>query len=157
MKYMSDVEVQFADIKPSERILLMSHCLRPAQTCPAKYNKRGLICIDDCKESCVIGRLRKMALDLSYKGVCIAPGGSLAIKYVKELQPEGIVAIACSKELEEGVEAVKQWAGNNKIPVILSVPLTKDGCVDTEVNETIALHAIKIGCEDIGKNRSNQR
>jgi hypothetical protein len=155
--HMTDVEVEFAAIKPSERILLMSHCLRPSQTCSAKYNKRGLICIDDCKEPCVIGRLRKIALTLNYKGVCIAPGGSLAIKYVKEFEPEGIVAIACNKELEEGIEAVGQLDNNKKIPVIVTVPLTRDGCVDTEVDEALALHAIRIGCDDINMNNRANR
>ncbi len=145
---MTDEEIQFADIDPSERILLMSHCLRPSQSCNAKYDKKGLICDDNCNELCVIGRLRKIALALNYKGVCIAPGGSLAVKYVKEIVPEGIVAIACHKELEEGIEAVEQLAGEIKAPVVLTVPLTKDGCVDTEVDENVALRAIRIGCKD---------
>lgn len=145
---MTDIEIEFAGIHPSARILLMSHCLRPSQSCPAKYDKRGLICDDKCTEICVIGRLRKTALALNYKGVCIAPGGRLAIKYVKEFEPEGIVAIACHKELEEGTEAVEELAGNKKVPVIITVPLTKDGCVDTEVDENIALQAIRIGCNN---------
>jgi hypothetical protein len=114
---MTDEEIQFANIDPSERILLMSHCLRPSQSCTAKYDKKGLICDDNCKEICVIGRLRKTALSLNYKGVCIAPGGRLAIKYVKEMLPEGIVAIACHKELEEGIEAVAQLGGEKKSPI----------------------------------------
>ena len=143
---MINQEVEFSRIKPSERVLLISHCLRPSQTCTAKYNKSGLVCLDDCKEDCVIGRLRKAALELNYKGICIAPGGSLAIKYVKEYKPDGIVAIACQKELEEGVEAVNELTGQNSNPVIMTVPLTRDGCVDTEVDETLALRTIKIGC-----------
>ena len=145
-KQMNDVEDLFSHTDPAERILLLSHCLRPSQSCPAKYDKRGLICIDDCKEDCVIGRLRKAALELKYKGVCIAPGGSLAIKYVKETKPAGIVAIACRKELQEGVESVREFSDDKDMPVIVSVPLTKDGCVDTEVDETLAMNAIHLGC-----------
>jgi hypothetical protein len=145
-------EGHFSQIDPTDRVLLLSHCLRPSQTCTAKYDKRGLICIDDCKEDCVIGRLRKAALELKYKGVCIAPGGSLAIKYVKETKPAGIVAIACQKELNEGVESVVEFSDKKDMPVIISVPLTKDGCVDTEVDEMLAMKAICLGCPDIEGN-----
>ena len=143
---MTTEEELFSNIDPADRILLLSHCLRPSQSCTAKYDKRGLVCIDDCKEDCVIGRLRKAALRLNYKGVCIAPGGSLAIKYVKETRPAGIVAIACQKELKEGVESVREFSDAYNTPVIISVPLTKDGCVDTEVDERLAMKAIYSGC-----------
>ena len=146
---MTTEEELFSHIDPADRILLLSHCLRPSQSCTAKYDKRGLICTDDCKEDCVIGRLRKAALKLNYRGVCIAPGGSLAIKYVKEKGPSGIVAIACQKELQEGVESVTEFSETNNRPVIISVPLTKDGCVDTEVDEVLAMEAIYLGCPGI--------
>ena len=146
---MTTEEELFSHINPADRILLLSHCLRPSQSCTAKYDKRGLICTDDCKEDCVIGRLRKAALELNYKGICIAPGGSLAVKYVKETKPAGIVAIACQKELREGVESVREFSNANNTPSIISVPLTKDGCVDTEVDETQAMKAIYLGCSNI--------
>jgi hypothetical protein len=149
---MNAIEELLSHIDPADRVLLLSHCLRPSQSCTAKYDKRGLICVDDCKEDCVIGRLRKAALKLKYKGVCIAPGGSLAIKYVKETKPAGIVAIACQKELQEGVESVRELSADKDTPVIVSVPLTKDGCVDTEVDETLAMKAIYLGCPSIESN-----
>jgi hypothetical protein len=77
--------------------------------------------------------------------------GSMAIKFIREKKPEGIVAIACMKELAEGVDAVKELEGNEKdngssnhAPVILSVPLLKDGCVDTEVDEEEAERIISL-------------
>jgi uncharacterized protein len=146
---MTTEEERFSNIDPANRILLLSHCLRPSQSCTAKYDKKGLICTDDCKEDCVIGRLRKAALALNYKGVCIAPGGSLAIKYVKETKPAGIVAIACKKELQEGVESVGEISDDSYKPVIVSVPLTKDGCVDTEVDEKLAEKTIYLGYSSV--------
>jgi hypothetical protein len=146
---MTAEEELFSHIDPAERILLLSHCLRPSQSCNAKYDKSGLICVDNCTEDCVIGRLRKTALELNYKGVCIAPGGSLALKYVKATEPAGIVAIACQKELREGVESVEELSGAHNAPVVVSVPLTKDGCVDTEVNEQLARQTIYLGCQYI--------
>ena len=134
-------------IEPQERVLLLSHCLRPSQTCPAKYNKQGLDCLDDCAEDCAIGRLRRVAVGLGYKGVCIAPGGRLAVRFIQENKPRGIVAIACMKELEEGVQAVSQLAPGAALkPVVLVVPLTTEGCVDTEVDEDRAMKMITLGC-----------
>ena len=144
---MTDVEERLSRVSPSQRILLLSHCLRPSQTCPGKYSKQGLECPDDCAEPCAVGRLRRAALGLGYKGVCIAPGGRLAFKYVKETSPQGIVAIACYKELEEGAKAVRELAGSDELmPPILEVPLTRDGCVDTEVDEEQAIKMITLGC-----------
>lgn len=130
-----------------ERVLLLSHCLRPSQTCPGKVAKRGLVCPEDCTEDCVVGRLRQAALALGYKGVCIASGGSMAVKFVAEQNPRGIVAVACKRELSEGVDAVLGLAaGGQEPPAILVVPLTSDGCVDTEVDEAQAMAAITLGC-----------
>lgn len=103
-------EERLSRIPPSQRILLLPHCLRPSQTCSGKYNKQGLQCSEDCTEDCTTGRLRRAALGLGYKGVCITPGGRLAVNYVKDTHPEAIVAVACQKELEEGLHAVQHLA-----------------------------------------------
>ncbi|MDZ7836786.1 MAG: DUF116 domain-containing protein [Actinomycetota bacterium] len=143
----SQKEEKLAAISPRDRILLISHCLRPSQLCEARVGKQGLECRDGCPNRCTIGRLRILAQKLGYKGVCIAPGGSMALKYIKEKKPKGIVAIACYKELEEGVCAVADTLNQYKIrqlPVIVTVPLTKDGCVDTEVDEEEAERIIRL-------------
>ncbi len=128
-------------------MLLLSQCLRPSQTCPGKMGKKGLACPDGCQEACVIGRLRQAALELGYKGVCIAAGGAMALRFVTENNPRGIVAVACPKELAEGVQAVRDMAGNGaEAPAIVSVPLLADGCVDTQVDEAEVLAAIRLGC-----------
>ena len=36
---MTDIEKQLSQVDPSQRVLLLSHCLRPSQTCPGKYSK----------------------------------------------------------------------------------------------------------------------
>ena len=129
-----------------DRILLISHCLRNSKSCKAQMSKTGLQCRDDCPNPCSIGQLRKLAERKGYKGVCIAPGGSMAIKYVKEKQPRAIIAIACKKELSEGIEAIRELKNKSKfngkdMPIIKTIPLTKDGCVDTEVD---VIYAAKI-------------
>ncbi len=132
---------------PSERVLLLSHCLRPSQTCPGKYTKQGLVCPEGCQESCVVGRLARAARALGYKGVCTAAGGTMAVRFVADNRPRGIVAVACARELEEGVEAVATLCREDMHrPVIVVVPLSRDGCIDTEVDETLALAALAVGC-----------
>jgi hypothetical protein len=134
-------------VDSTERILLLSHCLRPSQTCPGKFDRKGLICPESCEEDCVIARLRQAAISLGYKGVCIAAGGSMALRFVKEYRPRGIVAVACARELEEGVEGVRGMVEDEgEIPAIVVVPLLKDGCVDTVVDEDQAREALSIGC-----------
>jgi hypothetical protein len=131
-------------IPPSGRILLLPHCLRQSKTCEATYNEEGLQCAE-CNVACSINRLRIAALEFGYKGVCVAPGGKLAIKYVKEKQPAAVIAVACDKELADGVRAIK-GLGNGLNIVIIVIPLRKDGCVDTVVDDEEALKAISSGC-----------
>ncbi len=143
----ASIDEGLSKVDPSQRVLLLSHCLRPSQTCPGKFNKKGLICPEDCAEDCVIKRLREAALRIGYKGTCVAAGGAMALKFVREHDPKGIIAIACHRELSEGVEGVKEMTkGELEIPAIVIVPLISDGCVDTEVDEEQALKAISSGC-----------
>jgi len=139
-------EKKLSAIEPDSRVLLLSHCSRPSKSCPGKFSKEGLVCPDDCSEDCAVGRLRRLALKLGYKGVCVAAGGSMAVRFVKKNQPKGIVAVACKKELEEGVCAVRDIAkkSNHSMPVIITIPLLTDGCVDTELDEEEAKRVIKL-------------
>jgi hypothetical protein len=135
-------------IDPEERVLLLPHCLRPSKGCRSQQTRRGLVCPDDCMERCTIRRLRQAALAQGYKGVCVAAGGAMAIRFVAEAQPLAIVAVACQKELAEGVQAVLELGTTEQeAPTIVAVPLTRDGCVDTEVDEGRALAAISMGCQ----------
>ena len=142
---MDNIEEKLALVDTSERILLLPHCLRKSETCQAKYTKHGLECCG-CNPECPVNRLSQAAVKLGYKGVCIAPGGSLAVNYIKEIRPKAIVAVACQKELEEGVQDVRKMGSEDisAIPIVV-VPLSKDGCIDTEVDEEGALEMIALG------------
>jgi len=142
------VEEELAKVAPSQRVLLLSHCQRPSQTCPGKFEKAGLRCPEDCREVCNLALLRSAAIEEGYLGICIAAGGAQALKFVKEKRPGGVVAIACHKELDEGVAAVGTLVGVNyrAMPPVVTVPLLRDGCVDTEVDMEQALAAIRFGC-----------
>jgi squalene-hopene/tetraprenyl-beta-curcumene cyclase len=148
---MDSMVEQLSQINPADRILLLPHCLRQSNTCVAKYNGQGLQC-SACNPDCAVNRLRTAALNYGYKGVCVAPGGRLAVNFVKEKHPEAIVAVACEKELEEGVQGVGELADQEIKPFIMIIPLLKDGCVNTVVDMDKALQVIGSGClEKVGK------
>ena len=136
-------EDKLSQVTPSQRVLLLSHCLRPSQSCPGKFNKEGLQCPADCNVQCVIKDFRLAAAGLGYGGVCIAAGGAMALRFIREHKPHGIVAVACNKELTAGVQEIKEL-NQDETPAILIVPLSKDGCVDTEVDAEEVLKAIEL-------------
>ncbi len=146
---MTDVIDQLSQIPPAERILLLPHCLRRSNTCRATYDSHGLQCVV-CNPECSVNRLRSAAVEYGYKGVCVAPGGRLAINFIKETRPKAIVAIACGKELEEGIQGVSSLAAEDIKPIMVIVPLIKDGCVDTIVDDEKALEIIGKGCAPTG-------
>jgi hypothetical protein len=142
---LSESERAFSRVSTSERILLVSHCLRRSSGCQAEQGEWGLEC-KHCTDSCAINRLTDAALRRGYKGVCIAPGGSMALNYVRQTRPRGIVAVACRKELEQGMQAVTAASSSAASrPAIVVVPLSKDGCVDTEVDVPQAIRVIDLG------------
>lgn len=147
-----DKLAQLARIVPSERILLLPHCLRHSNTCQATYNQEGLQC-QGCTPDCAINRLCAAASECGYKGVCVAPGGRLAINFIKEKRPRAIVAIACEKELEEGIDGINKLAVKAFKPVVVIIRLIKDGCLDTVVDQEKALEIVRTGCilEAVGK------
>jgi hypothetical protein len=104
--------------------------------------KQGLDC-DGCTiTDCAIYRLRATADKAGYGGVCVAPGGRLAIRFLTKHQPAAVIAIACDKELEEGLEAVAQTDWEGEQPIVVTFPLLEDGCVDTVVDVEAAQEII---------------
>jgi hypothetical protein len=104
--------------------------------------KQGLDCAGCTRADCPIYQLRTVATQAGYGGICVAPGGRLAARFVAEHEPAGIVAVACHKELEEGLDAVEKMEYSGDMPASTVVPLTRDGCVDTEVDMVAARSAI---------------
>lgn len=133
----------FSGIPANERVLLLPHCLRPSDRCPGRPTKEGFQCPPSCPVAdCPIRILRAEAERLGYKGVCVAPGGALAVRFVQEKKPRLVVAVACHKELLEGKEAVGKMEG---APAVAALPLLRDGCVDTEVDLSAALRLLREG------------
>ncbi|MFN2269991.1 MAG: DUF116 domain-containing protein [Anaerolineae bacterium] len=137
-----NAEASVASVPFSRRVLLLPHCLRPSQDCPGKMTKQGLDCSGCTLVDCAIYRLRAAADKAGYGGVCVAPGGRLAVRFLAERQPAGVIAIACDKELEEGLEAIAQMDWENDNPIVVTFPLSQDGCVDTKVDVEAAQEII---------------
>jgi hypothetical protein len=124
------------------RVLLLPHCLRPSNDCPGKMTKQGMNCEGCTITDCAIYQLRSTADEMGYGGVCVAPGGRLAIRFLLQHQPAAVIAIACDKELEEGIEAVAQTEWEGEQPIVVTFPLSEDGCVDTVVDVEAAREII---------------
>lgn len=135
-------QTDVASVPFSKRVLLLPHCLRPSQDCPGKMTKQGLNCTGCSLTDCAIYELRAAAAEVGYSGVCVAPGGRLAIRFLAGHQPAGVIAVACDKELEEGLEAIAQMEWEGDQPVVVTFPLSQDGCVDTEVDVETAREII---------------
>lgn len=67
----------------------------------------------------------------------------MAVRAVQEMAPQGIVAVACPKELQMGIDALADLFNDDDKPVVEIIPLTKDGCVNTEVDIAAAIGVIK--------------
>lgn len=121
-------EPRFRRVPYNERILFLPHCLRNLEKCRAKYGEEGLVC-EGCG-GCKIAAMRKMAKELGYAGVFVAPGGSMVIKLIKKYKPKAVVGVACNDEINMAVDKLKE-EGNIPAQAVL---LLRSGCKDTDVN-----------------------
>ncbi|MFA5857614.1 MAG: DUF116 domain-containing protein [Elusimicrobiota bacterium] len=105
-------------------LVLLPHCLQNDK-CPHRITYD----VANCKNcgNCKIGALRVLAE--KYKvSLKVATGGGLARKWVKEVRPDIIVAVACENELADGIAAVYPF-------LVYAVPNTKPNgpCINTDV------------------------
>ncbi|MBL7055113.1 DUF116 domain-containing protein [Candidatus Woesearchaeota archaeon] len=115
----------FKKIPNNEKAIFLPQCLR-SRECKAKIGDRGIECLNCGK--CSICEFKKQAEIKGYN-VFISPGGSLVKKIIKKNNFKGVLGVACIPELEQALDLIKK---TNIIAI--SVPLSKDGCVDTDVD-----------------------
>jgi len=112
-------------LKHPEPTLIMPQCLRSID-CPARIDPRiGIVCAG-CGR-CVIGRLIKEHPNLK---VFISPGGTFAVRVVRQQKPASVLGVACANDLYEGM----LYCHTHRIPV-QGLQLLRDGCVETAVDE----------------------
>ncbi len=120
---------------PSKGLLLLfPHCIQNS-TCKQNIKHD----LNECKRcgKCKVKDLLELSEDYGVS-IAVASGGRIALKRVMAEEVQGVVAIACEKELRTGLMAAMPKA-------IYAVPnLRPHGyCVDTDVYMDDVLKAIK--------------
>ncbi|MCB5260639.1 MAG: DUF116 domain-containing protein [Candidatus Cloacimonetes bacterium] len=116
---------QARDISHKNILLLLPHCLQNSE-CKIRITTD----IDECAEcgKCDIAQLKRIAKKYAVKAA-VATGGSLARKIVKDTSPDVIVAVACHRDLSDGVR--EAW----KYPTYAVLNERPNGpCFETKVN-----------------------
>jgi hypothetical protein len=90
---------QFLSIPFNRRMLLLPHCLKHADGCPADYDEFGLDC-EKCG-ACSIADYKVKAEQLGYK-VLVAEGSPVVLKIIVSGHIDGILGVACLNVLEKG-------------------------------------------------------
>jgi geranylgeranyl pyrophosphate synthase len=122
----------------SRRLLLLPHCLKNAEGCPADYDEFGL----DCRKcgACSVADFKTRAEDLGYK-VLVSEGTPIVLKIIVSGHVDAIVGVACLNVLEKAIDKIL-LAG---IPCV-AAPLLSSNCKSTSVDddwvfEMVNLHA----------------
>jgi geranylgeranyl pyrophosphate synthase len=118
-------QLQAIDFK--RRLLLLPHCLKHAEGCPADYDEFGL----DCKKcgACSIADFKVKAEELGYK-VLVSEGTPIVLKIIVSGHIDAIVGVACLNVLEKALDKVL-LAG---VPCV-AAPLLSSNCRSTSVDD----------------------
>lgn len=127
---------QVAAVPHARRLLLLPHCLKHAEGCPADYDEFGL----DCRRcgACSIADFRGEAERLGYK-VLVAEGSPIVMKIIVSGHVDAIVGVACLNVLEKAIDKILA-AG---IPC-MAVPLLSSDCRNTSVDEDWVAEMIRL-------------
>jgi geranylgeranyl diphosphate synthase type II len=118
---------QFMAVPFEKRLLLLPHCLKHAEGCPAEYDEFGLDC-EKCG-ACSIADYKVRAEQLGYK-VLVAEGSPIVLKIIVDGYVDGILGVACLNVLEKAIDKVL-LAG---VPSF-AVPLHSGDCKNTSLDE----------------------
>ena len=119
---------QFMAVPFERRMLLLPHCLKHAEGCPAEYDQFGLDC-EKCG-ACSIADYKVRAEQLGYK-VLVAEGSPIVLKIIVEGYIDGVLGVACLNVLEKAIDKVL-LAG---VPSY-AVPLHSGDCKNTSLDES---------------------
>lgn len=125
---------QARDVSHKNILLLLPHCLQNSE-CKIRITGDINECADCGK--CDIASIKKMAAKYNVKAA-VATGGSLARKLIKDQSPNVIVAVACHRDLTDGVRDAWQ------VPVYAVLNERPNGpCFETKVSIKTIEFAIK--------------
>jgi geranylgeranyl pyrophosphate synthase len=117
-----------AAIPYDKRILLLPQCLSRSAGCRAEIDELGLLC-GRCG-SCSIPGLQDEAERLGMMSI-VAEGFTSAIGLIESGAVHTVIGVGCLDSLEK----IFPLLINNAVPG-MAVPLNKDGCKDTEVDDS---------------------
>jgi len=94
---------QVAAIPFHRRLMLLPHCLKNAEGCPAEYDELGL----DCKKcgACEVGDFRTKAEELATR-LLVSEGTPIVLKIIVSGHIDAIVGVACLNVLEKAFDKV---------------------------------------------------
>lgn len=122
-------------------MILVPHCLQNSE-CPHKIT----MTVDNCKQcgKCTIGELKELAEKYN-ASLKVATGGTLARRFIEQSKPEGVVAVACERDLSLGIQ------DTGILPVIGVLNERPNGpCINTSVKVENVEKALKIMCKGDG-------
>jgi geranylgeranyl pyrophosphate synthase len=130
-------QVSAVDFK--RRLLLLPHCLKHAEGCPADYDEFGL----DCKKcgACSVADFKVKAEELGYK-VLVSEGTPIVLKIIVSGHVDAIVGVACLNVLEKALDKVL-LAG---VPCV-AAPLLSSNCRSTSVDDDWVAELIDLRTE----------
>lgn len=127
---------QFMAVDFKRRLLLLPHCLKQTETCPADYDAAGLNCTG-CG-GCVIADFKLTADQLGYK-VLVAEGTPAMLKVLTNGEVDAVLGVACLNALERAFDKVLKVG----VPS-LAVPLLLNDCASTTVDVDWVNEAVKL-------------
>jgi geranylgeranyl pyrophosphate synthase len=130
-------QVQAVDFK--RRLLLLPHCLKNAEGCPADYDEFGL----DCKKcgACSVADFKIRAEELGYK-VLVSEGTPIVLKIIVSGHVDAIVGVACLNVLEKALDKVLLTG----VPCV-AAPLLSSNCKSTSVDDDWVAELIELRSE----------
>ncbi len=116
------------------RLLLLPHCMRNEEVCPASYNEFGLVC-EDCG-GCSLSQWRALGREKGYQ-VLIAEGSPIVLQLILQGKADAVLGIGCLNSLEKALDKILMTG----LPA-MAVPLHSSACRNTSTDEAWALAMI---------------
>src|SRR5688572_24403722 len=134
---------QVAAIPFHRRLLLLPHCLKNAEGCPADYDEFGLDCLK-CG-ACSVADFKGKAEQLGYK-VLVSEGTPIVLKIIVSGHVDAIVGVACLNVLEKAFDKIL-LAG---IPCV-ATPLLSSNCKSTSVDDDWVFQSIELKTDPVAQ------